>query len=87
MPGGFGTADECFEVMTLIQTEKTNKFPIVLMGIEFWTGLIDWIKKFQLSNSYINKEDLDLFSLTDDPKEACKIICDFHRGKKHTTNF
>ena len=87
LPGGFGTADEFFEVLTLIQTGKTSKFPIILMGEEYWSGLMKWAKDVQLGNNYISAEDLDLFSLTDDPKEACKIITNFHRGKKHTTNF
>ncbi|MBU1096145.1 MAG: TIGR00730 family Rossman fold protein [Bacteroidetes bacterium] len=87
MPGGFGTADECFEVMTLIQTGKTSKFPIVLMGTDFWNGLLSWIKNVQLNNNYINKEDLSIFSVTDDPKEAAQIISDFHKGKKYTPNF
>lgn len=87
MPGGFGTVDEGFEVLTLIQTGKTTKFPVVLMGKEFWGGLIEWIKEFQLKQGYINKEDLDLFNLTDDPKEAAQIIYNFHKGKKLTTNF
>lgn len=87
MPGGYGTSDEFFEVLTLIQTSKTSKFPVVLMGKEYWNGLVNWIKDVQLKNRFINPEDLELFSITDDPKEAAKIICDFHKGKKHTTNF
>ncbi|MBK7104297.1 MAG: TIGR00730 family Rossman fold protein [Ignavibacteriae bacterium] len=87
MPGGFGTVDEGFEVLTLIQTGKTTRFPIVFMGKEFWGGLIDWVKEFQLKAGYINKEDLNLFSVTDDPKEAAQIIYNFHKGKKLTTNF
>lgn len=87
LPGGFGTADEYFEVLTLIQTGKTSKFPVILMGKEYWSGLIKWTKDVLLGNKYISSEDLDLFSLTDDPKEACRIITEFHSGKKHTTNF
>lgn len=87
MPGGFGTIDECFEVLTLIQTGKTSKFPVVLMGEEYWSDLINWIKKNLLEKEYINHEDMDLFTLTDDPKEAAKIMCDFHSGKKFTPNF
>lgn len=87
MPGGFGTADEAFEVLTLIQTGKTTKFPVVLMGKEFWDGLLDWIKEVQLKNKYISEKDLNLFSLTDDPAEAAQIISEFHKGKKHTPNF
>lgn len=87
MPGGFGTVDEGFEVLTLIQTGKTDKFPIVLMGKEFWNPLIDWIKEYQLKKGYISPGELNLFSITDDPQEAAKIICDFHKGKKLTPNF
>ncbi len=87
MPGGFGTADEAFEVLTLIQTGKTTRFPVVLMGSEFWGGLLDWINSVQLKNNYIGEKDLKLFSLTDDPAEAANIICEFHKGKKHTPNF
>ncbi len=86
-PGGFGTIDEGFEVLTLIQTGKTDKFPIVLMGSEYWSSLVEWIKEHQLKAGYISPEDLDLFSITDDPKEAAKIIFDFHKGKKLTPNF
>ena len=87
MPGGFGTIDEGFEVLTLIQTGKTSKVPIVFMGSEFWTPLIEWVKEHQLKNKLISPEDLDLFSITDDPAEAAKIIRDFHKGKKFTPNF
>lgn len=87
MPGGFGTIDEGFEVLTLIQTGKTSKVPIVFMGTEFWTPLIDWVKEHQLKNNLISPEDLDLFSITDDPAEAAKIIRDFHKGKQFTPNF
>ena len=87
MPGGFGTVDEGFEVLTLIQTGKTSKVPIVFMGKEFWSPLIDWVKEHQLKNKLISPEDLDLFSITDDPVEAAKIVRDFHKGKKFTPNF
>ena len=87
MPGGFGTVDEGFEVLTLIQTGKTNKVPIILMGNDFWNPLIDWVKEYQLKNKYISPEDLNLFSITDDPEEASKIMFDFHKGKKFTPNF
>ncbi|PID59432.1 MAG: TIGR00730 family Rossman fold protein [Ignavibacteriae bacterium] len=87
MPGGFGTVDEGFEVLTLIQTGKTSKVPIVFMGKEFWAPLLDWVKNTQLKNGYISPGDLDLFSVTDDPKEAAQIIFNFHKGKKLTPNF
>ena len=87
MPGGFGTIDESFEVLTLIQTGKTTKFPVVLMGSEYWNSLIEWVIEKQLRAGYINANDLDLFSITDDPVEAAKIISEFHKGKKFTPNF
>jgi uncharacterized protein (TIGR00730 family) len=87
MPGGFGTIDECFEVLTLIQTGKTHKVPVVLVGTDFWEPLLDWVKETQLKQGYISPEDLDLYTLTDDPKEVAKIMFDFHKGKKLTTNF
>jgi predicted Rossmann-fold nucleotide-binding protein len=71
----------------LIQTRKTSKVPIVFIGNEFWNPLINWVKEYQLKNEYISKEDLNLFSITDDPEEATQIIYDFHKGKKLTPNF
>jgi uncharacterized protein (TIGR00730 family) len=87
LPGGFGTIDECFEVLTLIQTGKTSKFPVILMGTDYWGSLIEWIKKNLLEGEYIGKNDMDLFQLTDDPAAAAKIIFDFHKGKEFTPNF
>jgi len=87
MPGGFGTVDECFEVLTLIQTGKTERFPVVLMGKEYWGSLVEWIKEKQLEAGFISNEDLDLFSITDDPKETARIMAKFYKGKKFTTNF
>ncbi len=87
MPGGFGTIDELFEVLTLIQTGKTKKSPVVLMGKHYWEGLIDWLKNSALADNYINKEDLNLFSITDDPAEVAEIICRFHSGKEFEPNF
>ena len=87
LPGGFGTIDECFEVLTLIQTGKTSKFPVVLMGKDYWGSLLTWIKNNLLKSGYINERDTDLFSICDDPKEAAEIIYNFHKGKKFTPNF
>ena len=87
MPGGFGTIDEFFEVLTLIQTNKTSKFPIVLIGREYWISLLDWIRAKLLKNAYINEEDMELFSITNDPAEAAGIMYDFHKGKTFTPNF
>jgi uncharacterized protein (TIGR00730 family) len=87
MPGGYGTLDEMFETMTLIQTSKIMHMPIVLMGEKFWKGLIDWIDESLLGNSYIDKVDLDLLKVTDDPKEALSIIKKGHHTRKVMANF
>lgn len=87
MPGGFGTLDELFETITLIQTEKIMKIPIVLIGTEYWQGLIDWIKKQLLENGYIHENDLEIFYLTDDVDDAVRHICDFYEDKEPEPNF
>lgn len=87
MPGGFGTLDEGFEVMTLVQTGKTRRMPIVLMGEEYWSGLIEWIKGNLLKRKLISPDDMDLFKVTDDPVEAASIVYNFHKGKRMTTMF
>ncbi|HYG21597.1 MAG TPA: TIGR00730 family Rossman fold protein [Verrucomicrobiae bacterium] len=79
MPGGLGTLDEFFEVMTLIQTKKIPEYPIILFGREFWKGVIQWMKDQLETNKYISPEDLNLFTLTDDPQEAIDIILDYKR--------
>jgi len=86
-PGGFGTLDEFFEAMTLIQTKKINAFPLVLIGSEYWGGLVDWIKETMISEGTISEEDVDLFHLTDDTDEAVKIICDFYQKHTLSPNF
>ncbi len=87
MPGGFGTIDELFEILTLIQTGKTKKAPVVLMGKDYWSGLIDWLKTRVLQENFINESDFDLFSVTDDPEETARTICEFHKGKEFLPNF
>jgi len=87
MPGGFGTIDEFFEVLTLIQTGKTKKVPVVVMGVEYWKPLMNWVKDYMAKFKYIEDFDMDLFKLTDDPKEAAEIIYQFHKGKKIIPNF
>lgn len=80
MPGGFGTMDEFFESLVLIQTLKQAYFPVICMGRDFWGGLIDWIRKTLLEkNPYIDPQDMDVFYLTDDPKEVAQILTDFHK--------
>ncbi|MFI0353509.1 TIGR00730 family Rossman fold protein [Actinomadura sp. 9N407] len=78
LPGGFGTLDELFEAITLVQTKKITRFPIVLMGTEFWKPLFDWINGTLLAKGTIGPDDPDLFHLTDDPDEAVRYIVDGH---------
>ena len=79
MPGGFGTLDELFEVLTLIQTHKITPVPIVLMGSEFWNGLKDWISTVMRDEfATISPKDLDLLPIVDDPTEAFNLIRDFY---------
>lgn len=88
LPGGFGTLDELFEALTLIQTIKIGRFPIVLVGRSFWEGLIGWIKGTLLERyGYINPEDLDLFFLADDATEAVKVIDEFYNKYLLTPNY
>jgi hypothetical protein len=87
LPGGFGTLDEFFEAVTLIQTNKTRAFPVVLMGREYWTGLLDWIRGTVLPMGMISAKDLDLYSLTDDPAEAAELIHKFYETHPVAMNF
>ena len=88
MPGGFGTIDELFESLTLVQTHKIAEFPVVLVGINYWTGLIDWIKKTMLHEEHnINEADLDLFKIVDTADEAVKHIVDFYSKYLLKPNF
>ncbi len=87
LPGGFGTLDEFLEAITLIQTRKTTKFPVILLGKEYWQGLVDWIKTTVLAAGNISPEDLALFHITDDPKEAVAIISHHYEKEKHRPNF
>lgn len=83
LPGGFGTMDEMFEVLTLIQTKKISAVPIVLIGTSYWSGLFDWVKSTMLeTEGNINATDLELFSITDDAVEAVSIIKNFYEGDK-----
>lgn len=80
MPGGFGTLDEFFEIITLIQTHRTARFPLILVGKSYWRGLIRWLKHTLLEGGFISNDDLDLFRLTDQPEEALDMILDYrHR--------
>lgn len=87
LPGGFGTLDELFEAITLIQTHKLVSFPIVLISKEYWGGLIDWVKDKQLGEHKISREDLDIFTVVDTPEEAVQIIEDFYLKYALRPNF
>ena len=74
MPGGFGTMDELFEAVTLIQTRRIKSFPVILVGKEYWTGLVEWIKEQLLAEGNINQDDLLFFNILDDPEEIVQLI-------------
>jgi len=77
LPGGFGTLDELFEALTLIQTKRIKSFPVILMGSEYWKGLIDWMKDTMMRDLMIEKDDLDYFQVIDDPEEVVRHIKKF----------
>ena len=88
MPGGFGTLDELFEAITLIQTKKIEKFPIILVGTEYWTGLMDWIKATMVGGyKTVSPEDLDLINIVDSEDEVIEILDNFYRKYALSPNF
>lgn len=87
LPGGFGTLDELFEAITLIQTEKIGRFPIILVGSEYWKGLMDWVKNVMLKEKNINEKDLDLIQIVDTPDEAVDKINEFYAQYLLSPNF
>jgi len=87
IPGGFGTLDEMFEAVTLIQTKKINRRPVVLVGSDYWKGLLEWIKNTMLTEGNISPEDLDFFKIVDTADEAIAFIDDFFKTHALTPNF
>jgi len=87
LPGGFGTLDELFEAITLIQTNKIGKFPIILVGSEFWDGLMNWIETVMLEAGNISPSDLDLIKIADSAEDVVKIIDAFYKGHTLSPNF
>ena len=81
-PGGFGTLDELFESLTLIQTGKVEHFPVVLYGKDYWRGLLEWIREKPLYEEKISPQDLDLVTVTDDVDQACRAIVESHRNRQ-----
>ena len=83
MPGGVGTMDELFEALTLVQTHKIQGFPIVLMGVDYWRGLLNWMRETMIPAGTISPEDLDLLFITDSIDDATKHIFDNTRDVRH----
>lgn len=87
-PGGFGTLDELFEAITLMQTSKIKRRPVVLFGSKYWSGLVNWVEQTMLGEEgNISPEDMSYLKMTDDPKEAVQHIIDFYKDHRHTPNF
>ena len=88
MPGGFGTLDELFEAITLIQTKKAEKFPIILVGKSFWDGCLKWIKEeLSVNHKYISEKELELISVVDEADDVIKILSKFYLKKRIKPNF
>lgn len=87
LPGGFGTLDELFEALTLIQTKKIGEFPIILVGTDYWDGLYQWLKKSLISEKNIDEKDLHLFKMVNTAEEATQIISDFYENYLLKPNF
>ena len=88
MPGGFGTLDEVFEAITLIQTHKVEKFPIILVSSKFWSGMLDWIKETLLKeNNNISSKDLELIKIADTKEDVMDILEEFHNNYEFSPNF
>ena len=85
-PGGYGTLDELFEALTLIQTKKVQGFPVILMGGSYWDGLLDWLRTTLVKHAAINPEDVDLLRVTNSPAEACEIINAYVTERRRTAD-
>ncbi len=84
LPGGFGTFDELFEALTLVQTQKVTSFPIILMGSKYWGGLVDWIRQTVVADGNVSEPDLDMFHVTDDVSEVVEIVKEAQRRHRFT---
>ncbi|MCD6459292.1 TIGR00730 family Rossman fold protein [bacterium] len=80
LPGGFGTMDELFEALTLIQTKRTQKFPVIMIGKKYWSGLTHWLYNAMLKDNKIRKKDFDLFQVVEEPEEAVNIVDEFYKN-------
>jgi len=81
LPGGFGTLDELFETVTLIQTHKIRPFPMILVGREYWAGLVDWLRRDAVSRDYVPASDVELLKISDDPQEIVRLITQFYESQ------
>jgi uncharacterized protein (TIGR00730 family) len=81
-PGGYGTLDEVFEMLTLIQTKKVKRFPVILVGSDYWKGVLNWIENVLLKSGNISPEDTELFKVEDDMRSVVRIIHEFHKNNK-----
>jgi uncharacterized protein (TIGR00730 family) len=86
LPGGFGTLDELFESLTLVQTRKVTRFPVVLFGSEYWSGLVDWLRTTMVPAATIKDTDLDLFTVTDDVDEVVRIVQESEKARQAGDN-
>ena len=86
-PGGFGTLDELFESLTLVQTKKISPIPIILFGSEYWKGLVDWMNTTMKESGTISENDIDLFLVTDSCEEGVEYICEFYKNEQPKPNF
>ena len=86
LPGGFGTLDELFEALTLVQTRKVTRFPVVLFGSEYWSGLVDWLRTTMVPAATIRDTDLDLFTVTDDVDEVVRIVQEAEKARQAGDN-
>lgn len=81
LPGGFGTMDELFETITLIQTHKIRPFPVILVGSHYWSGMLDWLRQQAVARGYLTPADVDRLRITDDPAEVVEVIAGFYKGQ------
>lgn len=82
-PGGFGTMDELFEALTLIQTKKVSNFPVILYGSKYWEGLLNWIRVTMLAEEKVSVDDVTLLRISDDPEEICRMVCEAYQENYH----